>query len=50
MTYRLANKLVNNNSTGIGRQASEVFAFLINPINGFNRIIKGNGANGRSTS
>lgn len=41
MTYRLANKIVNNNSTGIKRQASEVLGFIINPTNGLNRIFDG---------
>lgn len=40
-THRLAGKLVNNNSRGLKRQAAEVLAFLINPMNGFNRIVSG---------
>jgi len=42
MTYRLANKIANNNQTGVRRQMSEVFALLINPANGINRILDGN--------
>ena len=41
VTHRLANKLVNNNSRGLSRQVSEVFALLINPVGGFNRILNG---------
>jgi len=40
-THRLAGKLVNNNSRGLKRQVAEVLAFLINPMNGFNRIVSG---------
>jgi hypothetical protein len=41
VTHRLSNKIINNRSHGFGRQASEVLAFIINPMNGFNRIING---------
>ncbi len=41
MTYRLANKMVNNRSRGLKRQLSEVIALLINPVNGLTRIIDG---------
>ena len=41
MTHRLANKIVNNRSRGFKRQASEVVGFLINPMNGLNRIMDG---------
>lgn len=41
MTYRLANRLVNNRSRGFKRQATEVIALLINPINGVSRILDG---------
>jgi hypothetical protein len=41
MTYRLSNKIINNRSRGFKRQASEVLALLINPVNGLNRIIDG---------
>jgi hypothetical protein len=41
MTHRLANKFVNNRSTGLRRKANEIFGLLINPMNGFNRIISG---------
>ncbi len=41
MTYRLSNMIVNNRRRGFRRQASEVFAFIINPMNGLNRIADG---------
>lgn len=41
MTYRLANKIANNQQTGIRRQMSEVLALMINPVNGLNRILDG---------
>ena len=41
ITYRLANKIINNRTTGIRRQISEIAALLINPVNGLNRIIDG---------
>ncbi|WP_374949008.1 DUF3943 domain-containing protein [Mucilaginibacter sp.] len=41
MSYRLSNKLVNNHTTGFKRQLTEVAGFLINPMNGLNRIIDG---------
>lgn len=41
MTYRLANKLANNQQTGVRRQVTEIFAFMINPANGINRILDG---------
>lgn len=41
MTHRLANKLVNNSSTGLRRKTNEVFGLIINPMNGFNRILSG---------
>jgi hypothetical protein len=41
MTYRLSNHIVNNRQTGFTRQMEEVFAFLVNPLNGFNRILDG---------
>jgi len=41
MTYRLSNKIINNHSRGFKRQASEVFALIINPMNGINRILDG---------
>jgi len=40
-THRLAGKLVNNNSRGLKRQVAEVLALLINPMNGFDRILSG---------
>jgi hypothetical protein len=41
MTHRIANRMVNNRSTGFKRQLTEVAAFLINPMSGLNRIIDG---------
>ena len=41
MTYRLSNHIVNNGERGFKRQMKEVFAFLVNPMNGFNRILDG---------
>lgn len=41
MTYRLSNKIVNNQTRGFKRQASEVVALLVNPTNGLNRIVDG---------
>ena len=40
-TYRLSNKIVNNRTRGFKRQASEVAAFLVNPMNGLHRITSG---------
>lgn len=41
MTYRLANKIVNNRATGAKRQLQEVMGLVINPVNGLNRILNG---------
>lgn len=41
MTYRLSNKIVNNRTRGFKRQVDEVFAFLVNPMNGLHRITTG---------
>ncbi|MNK19702.1 hypothetical protein D3C87_379300 [compost metagenome] len=41
MVHRLAGKLINNRSRGIRRQINESVALLINPANGFNRLIDG---------
>jgi hypothetical protein len=41
MTHRLANKIVNNRRRGFRRQVNEVFAMIINPMNGLNRILDG---------
>lgn len=40
-TYRLSNKIINNRSRGFKRQASEVLAFIVNPMNGLTRILDG---------
>lgn len=41
MTHQLSDKLINNRKLGFRRQAGEAAAFIINPMNGFNRIIDG---------
>jgi len=41
VTYRLSNMIVNNRGRGFKRNASEVLAFVVSPMNGFNRIITG---------
>lgn len=41
ITHRLANRLISNNSRGVGRQASELGAFILNPVNGFARVVNG---------
>ncbi|HVS95622.1 MAG TPA: DUF3943 domain-containing protein, partial [Puia sp.] len=40
-THRIAGKLVNSRSRGVERQAAEILAFLIDPMNGFNRLLNG---------
>jgi len=42
MTYRFSNLIVDNKQAGFKRQVNEVLAFLVNPMNGLNRIIDGN--------
>ncbi|MCQ6958719.1 DUF3943 domain-containing protein [Mucilaginibacter aquariorum] len=41
MTYRLSNQIVNNRTRGFKRQISEVMALMVNPMNGFNRVLNG---------
>ncbi|MBS1602689.1 MAG: DUF3943 domain-containing protein [Bacteroidetes bacterium] len=41
MTYRFANKILNNRSRGFERQVREVCAMLLNPMNGLTRILDG---------
>lgn len=41
MTYRLSNQIINNRTRGFKRQFSEVLALMVNPMNGFTRIIDG---------
>ncbi|WP_185960584.1 DUF3943 domain-containing protein [Pedobacter westerhofensis] len=41
MTHRIAGKIVNNRARGAKRQMQEVFGFLVNPVNGANRLISG---------
>jgi len=41
MTYRLSNRIISKQSTGFKRQASEVAAFIIDPMNGLTRIMDG---------
>jgi hypothetical protein len=45
VTHRMARKLINNRSRGFKRQASEVFALLINPSNGLTRLFDGKWGN-----
>ncbi|HLI93590.1 MAG TPA: DUF3943 domain-containing protein, partial [Puia sp.] len=41
MINRFSNKIIDNGRRGIGRQVSEIFAFIINPTKGLSRIIDG---------
>jgi len=41
MTFRFSNLIVNNRQHGFSRQVQEVLAFIVNPMNGFNRILDG---------
>lgn len=41
ITHRFSNKILNHNGRGFERQVREVFAFVINPANGLNRILDG---------
>lgn len=41
MTYRMANLIVNEKQRGFKRQMQEIAALVINPVNGFNRILDG---------
>jgi hypothetical protein len=41
MTYRFSNKIVNNRERGLKRQFKEVLGFLVNPMNGLNRLLDG---------
>lgn len=41
MTHRLTARMLNNHSRGLKRQVNEVLAMLINPSNGFSRIVSG---------
>ena len=41
MTYRVSNMIVDNRQTGFNRQFHEVLAFIVNPMNGLNRILDG---------
>ncbi|SDP23642.1 protein of unknown function [Mucilaginibacter sp. OK268] len=41
MTYRFSNKIVNNRQRGFKRQAREVLGFIVNPMNGLNRLLDG---------
>jgi len=40
-THKLTNRITNSQSRGFKRQAGEILAFLINPSNGFDRLIDG---------
>ncbi len=41
VVYRLSTMLLDNQASGIGRLGREVGAFLLNPISGFNRLLRG---------
>jgi hypothetical protein len=41
VTHRLAEKIHNSHRRGFVKKAGEVFAFLINPMDGFNRLADG---------
>lgn len=41
MTYRLSNRIVNNESIGFKRQVNEILGFLVDPMNGLSRILDG---------
>lgn len=41
MTYRFSNKIINNRQRGAKRQVQEVLGFLVNPMNGLNRLLDG---------
>src|ERR1700753_4300564 len=41
MTYRLSNRIVNNESVGFKRQVNEVIGMLVDPMNGLSRILDG---------
>lgn len=41
MTYRLSNRIVNNESVGFKRQVNEVLGMLVDPMNGLSRILDG---------
>lgn len=41
MSYRMSSLVLNNQARGSGRTWSEVGAFLIDPIRGFNRLLSG---------
>lgn len=50
MTYRLSNRIVNERKRGFKRQVQEVFALLVNPMNGLSRIADGKWGRVRSIS
>lgn len=41
MIFRVSNRIINKKERGFKRQMTEVFALLLNPANGVNRIIDG---------
>jgi hypothetical protein len=41
MEYRFSNKIINNQAIGFKRQVSEVAGFIVDPLNGLNRILNG---------
>ncbi|MDP4149762.1 MAG: DUF3943 domain-containing protein [Bacteroidota bacterium] len=50
MTHRLAHKIIDERRRGFRRQASEVLALIIDPANGFDRIIDGRWGRVRANS
>ncbi|QQL48616.1 DUF3943 domain-containing protein [Mucilaginibacter ginkgonis] len=50
MTYRFANRLINNRATGFKRQVQEVAGLIMNPMNGLNRIVDGRWGKVRANS
>ncbi len=41
ITYRVSNLIIDESTTGLNRTVRELTAFLINPMHGFNRLIRG---------
>ena len=41
-SFRIANLIIDNSATGVNRVFREIFAGLISPVSGLNRVITGN--------
>ena len=41
-SFRIANLIIDNSATGVNRVFREIFAGLISPVSGLNRVISGN--------